>query len=465
MHRMLPWLQQIFARIDRGAWIRFFIALIGLACAFVCALLSTVAVEAGNAWAAVILASLSLILAAVVGISVVPYLARRVAVRRMRDALSYEVTREGAIYLVLVLVIGIAALNTGNNLLFIVVSAMLSAVLVSGIASAIVLLGLELDVIVPEHLFVGTVAAARLVLRNKNRWVPSFSVSVVPPKVNRRKRHIHFHRSSFRFPPKSEPGKEWFRWPDLSLSWALEPPPPADLFRGTVYFPFIAARQTAQAEIELRFNKRGSYVQNSFGLQSKFPFSFLTKTRTIAMKREIIVYPPVEATDEFFEMLPLITGEFEAYVRGRGYDLYRIRDYGPEDSARHVDWKATARTGDLKVREFTREDERKLRLVFDNPSPDAISPQSYERGVALAASLAWHFAAGTTKLSFAASDYSGAADVYDFLRYVALVQPAEGPSVLDSLELTDDYNIVVTARKQGSIPTPLWNCSYFVFLD
>jgi hypothetical protein len=173
----------------------------------------------------------------------------------------------------------------------------------------------------------------------------------------------------------------------------------------------------------------------------------------------------VDSTDEFFETLPLITGEFETYVRGRGYDLYRIRDYAAEDTARHVDWKATARTGDLKVREFTREDERKLRLVFDNPEPGRISAESYERGVALAASLAWHFAADTTELSFAAPDYPGSPDVYDFLRYVALVQAKDGPSVLESLDVTDDYNIVLTSRKRGSIPTPLWNCSYFVFLD
>jgi uncharacterized protein (DUF58 family) len=183
------------------------------------------------------------------------------------------------------------------------------------------------------------------------------------------------------------------------------------------------------------------------------------------MQREVVVYPSVEATDEFFEMLPLITGEFEAHVRGRGYDLYRIRDYAAEDSARHVDWKATARTGELKVREFTREDERKLRLVFDNPTPGTISPESYERGLALAASLAWHFAAEATELTFVASDYAGSPDVYEFLRYTALAQPQPGTSVLDSLELTDDYNIVVTARKRGSLPTALWNCSYFVFLD
>ena len=87
------------------------------------------------------------------------------------------------------------------------------------------------------------------------------------------------------------------------------------------------------------------------------------------LAREILVYPPVEPTDEFFEILPLITGEFETFARGRGDDLYRIREYMPEDSARHVDWKATAKSGSLKVREFSREDERKVRLVFDNPSP------------------------------------------------------------------------------------------------
>lgn len=463
---MRVFLQNLLSKIDRGAWMRFLIALFGLALALALALLSTVVVnETGNMWAGALLASTSLILATVVGIAVIPYLARRIAVRRMRDALNYEVTREGSMYLVLALVIGIAALNTGNNLLFIVVSAMLAAVMVSGIASAMVLLGIELDVIVPEHLFAGSVAVVRLALRNKNRWVPAFSVSVVPPKHKKPKKHISVHRSSFRFPPKSKPGKEWFLWPDLSVRWTREPAPPADMFRATVYFPFIPAKQSAQAELELNFARRGAYVQNGFGLQTKFPFSFLNKTRTIAMKREIVVYPSVEATDEFFEMLPLITGEFETYVRGRGYDLYRIRDYAAEDSARHVDWKATARTGDLKVREFTREDERKLRLVFDNPKPGRVTTESYERGVALAASLAWHFAADTTQLSFAAPGYEGSPDVYDFLRYAALVQPEQGASVLDGLQLTDDYNIVVTSRKRGSIPTMLWNCSYFVFLD
>jgi uncharacterized protein (DUF58 family) len=176
------------------------------------------------------------------------------------------------------------------------------------------------------------------------------------------------------------------------------------------------------------------------------------------------VYPRVELTDEFFEVLPMITGEFETFVRGRGDDLYLIREYMPEDSARHVDWKATAKSGSLKVREFSREDERKLRIVFDNPSPGSIPEKAYEDSVALAASLSWHFAAQNTDVSFVSQGYSGEPDVYPFLAHLAVVQPQSSPSVVDELHPTDDYNIILTTRPRGNIPTALWACSYFVFL-
>ena len=204
-------------------------------------------------------------------------------------------------------------------------------------------------------------------------------------------------------------------------------------------------------------------MQDDFGLATRFPFSFLTKTRRVKMEREVIVYPSVEPTDELLEVLPLMTGEFESYVRGRGYDLYRIREYQPEDTARHVDWKSTAKSGSLKVREFTREDERKLRIVFDNPEPGVVSEQRYEDAVELAASLAWHFAGENTELSFTAAGFHGG-ELNHFLEYLAVVQPCREPSVLDSLEVTDDYNLVFTTRQRGSIPTALWQSSYFVFV-
>ena len=132
-------------------WMKFLLALVGLALAFAAALFSTVSRESGNVWATLVLASTALILATLVGLTTVPHLARRVVVTRLRDAVDYEVTRAGIIYVVGTLLIGIAALNTGNNLLHIVVAAMLSAILVSGIISALVLRHLELDVRLPEH--------------------------------------------------------------------------------------------------------------------------------------------------------------------------------------------------------------------------------------------------------------------------------------------------------------------------
>src|SRR5215471_9853670 len=108
-------------------WLRFLLALVGLVLAFAAALFSTVSRESGNLWATLILASAALLLATIVGLTTVPYLAQRVGTARMRNALDYEVTRVGIIYIVIVLLIGIAALNTGNNLLYIIVAAMLAA--------------------------------------------------------------------------------------------------------------------------------------------------------------------------------------------------------------------------------------------------------------------------------------------------------------------------------------------------
>ena len=121
-------------------WMRFLLALLGLILAFAAAVFSTVARESGSLWATVILASIALVLAVVVGLTTVPYLARRVAGSRVRDAFKYDVTGVGIVYVVSVLLIGVAALNTGNNLLYVIVASMLAAILVSGVASAIVLI-------------------------------------------------------------------------------------------------------------------------------------------------------------------------------------------------------------------------------------------------------------------------------------------------------------------------------------
>jgi uncharacterized protein (DUF58 family) len=445
-------------------WVRFLLAIVGLFLAFGAALFSTVSRESGNLWTTVFLASVALVLAVVVGLTTVPYLARRVAGAGIRDAFDFDVTKIGIVYVAIVLLIGIAALNTGNNLLYIVVAAMLAAILVSGIASAVVLRNLELDVRLPEHLFAGRPMLGRIALRNQGRLLPSFSVNVVAVERDNSGKHWQWVPAKFAVPPGHPPEKQWLQFRDYKLQRVSETTLLPPIFEGATYFPYIPAGTELTADIELCFERRGCYQQKSFGLATRFPFAFLTKTRRVPLAREIIVYPRVEPADEFFEVLPMITGEFETFVRGRGDDLYLIREYMPEDSARHVDWKATAKSGSLKVREFSREDERKLRIVFDNPAKGAVSEGAYENAIVLAASLSWHFAQENTDISFVSQGYKGGSDLYRFLAHLAVAHPQPLPSVVESLQPSEDYNIIFTTRPRGGIPTALWACSYFVFI-
>lgn len=472
--RVVQWLQSATAEV----WIKFLLALIGLGFAFAAALFSTISRDSGNLWATVILASVSLVLATLVGLVTVPYLARRVAVERLRESFHYDVTQAGIVYALVTLVIGIAALNTGNNLLYIVVAAMLAAIVVSGYVSAVVLRYLELDIHLPEHVFAGRPVLGRIVLRNTRRVLPSFSIRVVSARKKRERpaKEWQWETTTFAFPFNRPKEKQWLRLPDRRLRRVTLIPPPPGIFQGMAYFPFLPAKSEGTADLELKFDRRGRYREDNFGLATRFPFAFLTKTRHVSLAREILVYPRIEPTDEIFEILPLVRGEWESFVRGRGSDLYRIREYMPEDSARHVDWKATAKSGSLKVREFAREDERKLCIAFDNPQAGVITEAAYEKAVDLAASLAWHFSTQDAEVSFLIPGRPLTRDLHEFLGWLALVEPIKiqatdgmTPDTTDSLaELGrgpfDEYNIVITARARGTVPTGLWNSSYFVFV-
>ncbi len=307
--------------------------------------------------------------------------------------------------------------------------------------------------------------------------MPSFSIRVISTRKKRKKatKQWQWEATTFAFPFNRPKEQQWLRLPDRRLRRVLVLPPPPGIFQGMAYFPFLPPQSDASADLELRFDQRGRYREDSFGLATRFPFAFLTKTRHVSLPREVLVYPRIDPTDEVFEVLPLVRGEWESFVRGRGSDLYMIREYLPEDSARHVDWKATAKSGSLKVREFAREDERKLCIAFDNPEPGRISERAYEKAVDLTASLAWHFSTQEAQVSFVVPGRPRTRDLHEFLAWLAVIEPgttgaesgknAPSDDGLHEMNLggSDDYNIVITARQRGSLPTALWNSSYFIF--
>ena len=97
--------------------------------------------------------------------------------------------------------------------------------------------------------------------------------------------------------------------------------------------------------VEVRFPAAAPTAQNGFAFSTSFPFGFLEKSARVTLRRETIVYPAVDPQPGFDDLLLGIAGEIETYYRGLGRDFYRIRPYEALESARHVDWKATAHVG------------------------------------------------------------------------------------------------------------------------
>ena len=448
--------------IDRPGWRRFFLALLGLAISFFLALYATALHDAGRYELAAAVAALSLLLAGVVGAKAVPYLARRTALERWILKIEYEFTREGLVYLGIIVIITVAALNTGNNLLFMILACLLAGILVSGIVSQIVLTGLELELELPEHLFADLPATLLLTLRNLKWAFPSFSISAGGRSSAKSRKEADVRARAS--------GQKTGR-----------------ILRRPVYIPYLGRHSSASAQVDVTFPHRGRYAQEGFRVSTGFPFGLLRKSHEVPLRREVLVLPSIQPTDEFYEILPLISGEVESLYRGRGHDLHAIRDYRQTDTARHVDWKATAKLQQLKVREFSREDERRVALVFDTrlPAVDEKMLARFEKAVTFCACLAWHFYEISAQMRFISANLetsmTSAGDiVYPVLESLALVQPVFaldsptfpappsdfGSDILPPLPSTPGtFNIILTFLPRGSIPTGVWGSSYVVFGD
>ena len=429
---------------DRAGWRNFGIAILALTVAFFVALFSAAAAQEGRIWLAGITTLISLGIAAWVSIAIVPALARRTSLRWIAYQIDYRLTRDGIIYLSAVFILVLAAVNTGNNLLFLILACLLAGILISGVLSRIVLTGIELKFDLPEHIFAEQPVLAEVELRNDKPAWPSFSVRVIGGTK------------------KS----------------------PAEILTRPVFFPYIPRMSAVRQKVELRFPRRGVYRQDSFGIRTRFPFGFFEKTRQVNSNLEIAVYPRVEPTEQFYEVLPLLTGEMASHFRGRGHELHSLRDYLNTDSARFVDWKVSAKTGRLVVREFAREDERRVLLVLDpfigppradlGRLADAEHAERFERAVSLAACIAWHFHEIHSVMQFCTNRFStpmapAGEIIYDTLRELAMIHAdtsATGCAFLDQLAGDSEiFKIILTSRAQPSIPTGLWSSSYFLFID
>src|SRR5262249_40074356 len=129
--------------------------------------------------------------------------------------------------------------------------------------------------------------------------------------------------------------------------------------------PVIAGGGYVEESLDLRFDRRGSYKQRTFQVSTKFPFGFTERRERVTIQQEIIVYPCLDPQPGFEMLLNSLSGELGGRDRGRGTEFFRIRPYEVSDSAGDVDWKATARTARLQIREFAQEQDRAVLIFLD----------------------------------------------------------------------------------------------------
>jgi len=387
------------------------------------------------------LAVLALLLAAVISLTVVPRLALRV--RRDWPGLSFSITKEGWFCLVSLVVLALAALNTGNNLIFVIFSAALATLVVSEFLSNINLSRLHLQMQLPDVINARQEFPSMINLGNQKRWVSSFSIDV------------------------EGQGRGW------NLASAVSQRKVIFSQRRHAHFPYLAAGKRSYQRVPIQLDRRGQYSQPEITISSRFPFGFVKKSRLISIGQDLIVLPEVNPPGEFLELLPLLNGALESHYRGPGSDLYSIRDYLPRDNARFLDWKATAKTGRLQLREFTREDDRQCCFVFDNIFEgfrESDRP-GFEKAVTLCANAARHFHQMGIEIRLATPEtsttFSRSHDgLLAILKTLALIEtsPANPYSFRDvSGEIA--FKVLFTSHRRGTIPTSVWNSSQVFYMN
>lgn len=311
---------------------------------------------------------------------------------------SIRLTPEGLRFVLLALAIGVAAMNTANNLLYLLLAMMLSLIILSGALSEQCLKHLAIRRRLPEHVYANRPATATFTITNRKTRFATFSLRVQ----------------------------------DVVDDAAVE--------RG-VHILQLAPQASVVQPYPLLLTKRGRYRIERVKLLTRFPFGLFVKAATRPLPSELVVYPETSPLPASLVQDLTALGRDEASPRrGQGPALYNLRPYQPGDDSRAIHWKTSARQATLIIREAEAEDQRRVTLALStvppfswDMAPGALPPDHpFERAVGLMASLASHlhargFAVGVLVGREDIPPEAGVANQYRILRALALCAPTPVP--------------------------------------
>ncbi|MCI0528444.1 MAG: DUF58 domain-containing protein [Nitrospira sp.] len=239
---------------------------------------------------------------------------------------SIRLTSEGVFFLFLTLLVGVTAINTGNNLLYLLMALMLTLIMISGALSEWCLKGIQIEHRLPLHIFAQDPAACRWVIRNRKRLFPSFTIKVT------------------------------VQYPDL-------------ISKQDAFFTRLLAGSTLFHTTTLVFGHRGLFCSKGYELSTAFPFGLFEKTLSISSPSEVVVYPKLHRLWMVQSGSRLAGDSQEIPKKGRGPALYNLRDYQHGDDSRNIHWKISARQAKLFIQEHEKEEERKVQIWLSNQLP------------------------------------------------------------------------------------------------
>lgn len=237
-----------------------------------------------------------------------------------------KITREGKRFVLAALLIAVAAVNTGNNLIYLILSLMLSFVLLSVLLLRINLSGLLLEVRINPPVFAGEEASMTVLTKNKKRFIPTYSINI--------------------------------------LTAGAAP----------VYCILLPARGQMEKVMKIRYERRGLYSYGDFQVSSGFPFILFNKIRTVTVSGEALVYPALRDVGNIVPEMSGKGGLEAARMSGSGDEIYSIREFKYGDDWRKIHWKASAKASGLMVREYAEHGLSKTTIIVDNLMPPPHPP-------------------------------------------------------------------------------------------
>jgi len=268
--------------------------------------------------------------------------------RWLRVRREYRITLVGVIFVVITFFIGFAAINTNTNLLYLIMSVMLSLFILSGILSTNTLRKIGVTRLAARHISALEEASVQLEIKNNKRLSASYSLRVM----------------------------------DYLVSGQLA---------GVSYLFQIKPGSRKILSYTIKFPKRGLYKLETIRIATRFPFGFFERALIIKQPQEILVYPQIVEVQPILEGARLDLGDYETGRKGHGHSLYGIREYTPTDSARFIHWKVSARSSKIMVREFEKEEKKKITLFLNNAIKPGAPPsciEAFEQAVVYCASIA-----------------------------------------------------------------------------